>query len=132
MNRLDGTGTHCFRVDDQLVVDNLIGINSVVCDGGAANQVRGVATAAAAITAGSNVNLNFTITLTDTVVNGTGETAVTAFDASTRSSFFPTRTYIGAVQNAAGLDPFRGWTCNSTVFNFGGTGTACTTLPVYS
>ncbi len=133
MNRLDGTGTHCVRVDEQLTVDNLIGFNSVVCDGGASNQVRGVATAAAAITAGSNVNLNFTITLVDTVVNGTGETGVTAFDATPRSSFFaPARTFIGAVQNAAGLDTFRGWTCNSAVFSFGGTGTACTTLPVFS
>lgn len=133
MNRLDGTGTHCVRVDEQLTVDNLIGFNSVVCDGGAANQVRGVATAAAAVTAGSNVNLNFTITLTDTVVNGTGETGVTAFDATPRSSFFaPARTFIGAVQNTAGLATFQGWTCNSAVFSFGGTGTACTTLPIFS
>lgn len=139
MNRLDGTGTHCFRVDEQVTVDNLIGVNSVVCDGGADRQVRGGAAGSTletnarnAITGGSNVNLNFTITLVDTVVNGTGENGVTAFDASTRSPFFPTRTFIGAVQNAAGLDPFRGWTCNSTVFNFGGTGTACTTLPVFS
>jgi hypothetical protein len=132
MNRIDGTGTHCFRFDEQVTVDNLIGINSVVCDGGTAQQVRGVATAAAAVSGGSNVNLNFTITLVDTVVNGAGENGVTAFDASSRSSFFPTRTFIGAVQNAAGLDAFRGWTCNSAVFSFGGTGTACTTLPVFS
>ena len=58
---------------------------------------------------------------------------MTAFDATPRSSFFaPARTFIGAVQNAAGLDAFRGWTCNSAVFSFGGTGTACTTLPVFS
>jgi hypothetical protein len=137
MDRLEGTGTHCFRVDDQLVIDNLVGINSVVCDGGTAQQIRATGTvltnATTAFTAtGSNNNLSFTITLTDTVVNGTGETGVTVFNASTRSSFFPTRTFIGAVQNAAGLDAYRGWTCNSSVFNFGGTGTACTTLPVFS
>jgi hypothetical protein len=144
MNKLDGTGTFCFRVDEDETVAALIGVNAVVCDGGAANQARGDRGTAAnsttdtealtAVTAGvsTNVNLNFTITLTDTVVNGTGETAITAFNASGRSSFFPVRTFIGAVQNTAGLDAFRGWTCNSTVYNFGGTGTACTTLPVFS
>lgn len=137
MNRFDGTGTHCFRVDEQITVDNIIGFDSVVCDGGTTQQVRGgnatIATnALAAITGGTNVNLNFTITLVDTVVNGANENGVTAFDASGRSSFFPTRSFIGVANDGAALDAFRGWTCNSTVYNFGGTGTACTTLPVFS
>lgn len=141
MNKLDGTGTFCFRIDEDETIAALVGVNSVVCDGGADRQARGDrgtaansttdAEALAAVTAGTNENLNFTITLTDTIVNGTGETAVPAFNASSLSSFFPARTYIGAIQNTTGLDTFRGWTCNSSILSFGGTGSACTTLPVY-
>lgn len=134
----------CIRIDEQETLDALIGVNSVVCDGGTAFQARGDrATAAnattdaevlAAVTTGvsTNVNLAFTITLTGGVVNGANETGVTVFNANGRSSFFPTRTFVGAVQNAAGLATFRNWTCNSSTVDFGSTGGACTSLPVIS
>ena len=75
-----------------------------------------------------------TITLTGTVINGTGENGVTAFDATGRSNFFaPARSFIGAAQNQTGFEAaFRGWTCNSSVLDFGSATGACTTLPVYS
>jgi hypothetical protein len=144
MNKFDGTGTFCFRFDEQETLDSLIGINSVVCDGGADRGARGDrgtaannttdAEALAAVTAGTNVNLAFTITLTGGVVNGANETGVTAFDATARSMFFaPARTFVGAVQNSAGLTTtFRNWTCNSSTLDFGSSTGACTTLPVFS
>lgn len=143
MDKIDGTATFCFRIDEQETLDALIGINSVVCDGGTDRQARGDrssgtnattdAEVLAAVTAGTNVNLAFTITLTGTVINGTGENGVPAFAASGRSSFFQDRTYIGAVQNQAGLEStFRNWTCNSSILDFGSATGACTSLPVYS
>ncbi len=114
MDKIDGDATFCFRFDEQETLDALIGINSVVCDGGTNRQARGDrgssanattdAEALAAVTAGSNVNLAFTITLTGTVINGTGEAGVTPFAASGRSTFFPDRTYVGAMENAAQLN----------------------------
>ena len=144
MDKIDGDATFCFRIDEQETLDALIGINSVVCDGGTNRQARGDRGSGAnnttdaevltAVTAGTNVNLAFTITLTSGVINGTGETGVTAFDATGRSSFFaPARTFVGAVQNQAAFEStFRGWTCNSSILNFGSATGACTTLPVYS
>jgi hypothetical protein len=143
MNKIDGTTTFCFRLDEQETIDALIGVNSVVCDGGAANQARGDrstaannttdAEALAAVTTGVSTgnNLNFTITLTGGIVNGANETAVAPFAASGRSSFFPNRTFIGAIQNAAALATFRNWTCNSSIQDFASSTGACTSLPVY-
>lgn len=78
---------------------------------------------------GSNNNNDaFTPTLASLFVNGTNETGVTAFDASTLSPYFTRTTYISAVQN--GSDTwYAGWTCNSATANFGSTSTACTSLP---
>ena len=79
--------------------------------------------------AGSNNNDAFTPTLSSLFINGTNETGVTAFDASTLSSFFDTTDYIGAVKDSAD-DWYAGWTCNSTAANFGtGNSGACTSLP---
>ncbi len=144
IDKINGTTTFCFRIDESETLAALIGVNSVVCDGGAANGARGDrgsganattdAAVLAAITAAANtnVNLNFTITLTGGVVNGANETGVTAFDATARSSFFPVRTFIGAVQNAAGLATFRNWTCNSGTLDFGSSLGACTSLPIFT
>jgi hypothetical protein len=78
---------------------------------------------------GSNNNNDaFTPTLATLFVNGSNETAVPAFDASTLSSYFTKTTYIGAVQNGADTW-YAGWTCNSGTANFGSTSTACTSLP---
>ena len=83
-------------------------------------------------TAGTNNNSAFTATLTNLFVNGTNETAVPAFDASTLSSFFDATTYIGAVRDANDTW-YQGWTCNSATLNFGTDNTGqCTSLPVYS
>ena len=78
---------------------------------------------------GSNNNNDaFTPTLATLFVNGSNETGVTAFDATTLSSFFTRTTYIAAVQNGADTW-YAGWTCNSATANFGSTSTACTSLP---
>ncbi len=80
---------------------------------------------------GSGANNNndaFTPTLATLFVNGSNETGVTAFDASTLSSYFTKTTYIAAVQNGADTW-YAGWTCNSGTANFGSTSTACTSLP---
>jgi hypothetical protein len=80
--------------------------------------------------AGSNGNSDtFTSTLTGVFINGANENGVAAFDASTLSSFFTTKTYIGAVQNSTDTS-FAGWTCNSAIANFGSTSSACTSLPI--
>lgn len=79
--------------------------------------------------AGSNNNtVSLTSTLTGVFINGANETAVTAFDASTVSSFFDATTYIGAVRNASDTW-YAGWTCNSATANFGSTSTDCSSLP---
>ncbi len=144
IDKIDGTASFCFRIDEQETLDALLGIDSVVCDGGADRQARGDrgsganattdAEVLAGVTAGTNTNLNFTITLTGTVVNGAGETGVTPFAASGRSSFFaPDRTFIGAIQNDAALSTiFGNWTCNSATLNFNSATGACTGLPVFS
>ena len=76
----------------------------------------------------NNNNSAFTPTLTGTFINGTGETAVTAFNAATLDAFFETKTYVGAVQNGADTW-YTGWTCNSATANFGTGSSACTSLP---
>ncbi|MCJ2185574.1 hypothetical protein [Novosphingobium beihaiensis] len=79
---------------------------------------------------GSGANGNddsFTSTLTDAFVNGTNESGVSPFDASTLDSFFDTTDYIGAVKNAADTW-YQGWTCDSSIAEFG-SGEACTALP---
>ncbi len=128
---------HCFQIDEPSTLAALIGVDSVVgnCpDGNIARGGAGVSNdqALAAVNAGTNNNFAFTITLTNNVVNGAGETGRTAFNANTRSTFFPTRAFIGAIQNDAALTSiFGNWTCNSSIQNFGSTNGNCTSLPVY-
>ena len=81
--------------------------------------------------AGRNNNASFTSTLTNLFVNGANETAATAFDASTlndSTNFLVRTNYVGAVSGADDTW-YQNWTCNSATANFGGSGTACTTLP---
>ncbi len=137
-NGVINAGTnHCFQIDEPTTLAALIGVDSVVGDCPAVDPIRGGggnsnADVAAAINAGTNNNFAFAITLTNNVVNGAGETGRTAFNANGRSSFFPTGTYIGAIQNAAALTTiFGNWTCNSSIQNFGSATGACTSLPVY-
>ena len=78
---------------------------------------------------GSNTDANFTSTLTSLFINGSGENAVTPFNASTISSFFDNTAYIGAVRDS-GDTWYTGWTCNSAAANLGSSNKACTTSPV--
>jgi len=138
-NGVINAGTnHCFQIDEPATLAAIIGVDSVVGDCPAVDPIRGGAgntnaDVATRINGGTNNNFAFTITLTNNVVNGAGETARTAFNANTRSTFFPTRTFIGAIQNAAALtSTFGNWTCNSATQNFSSTTGACTSLPVFS
>ncbi len=129
---------HCFQIDEPATLAAIIGVDSVVGNCPATDPVRGGAgvtnaDAAARINGGTNNNLAFTITLINNVVNGDGENGRTPFAANGRSSFFPTRTYIGGIQNAAQLTSlFQSWTCNSAVQNFNSPLGNCTSLPVYN
>lgn len=128
---------HCFQIDEPATLAAIIGVDSVVGDCPATDPIRGGAgntnaDVAARINGGTNNNLAFTITLTNGVVNGASETGRTPFAASGRSSFFPNRTFIGAIQNAAALTSiFGNWTCNSSIQNFNSATGNCTGLPVY-
>ncbi len=138
-NGVFNAGTnHCFQIDEAPTLAAIIGVDSVVGDCPAVDPIRGGggntnADVATRINGGTNNNFAFAITLTNGVVNGAGETGRTAFNANTRSTFFPTRTFIGAIQNAAALtSTFGNWTCNSATQNFSSTNGACTSLPVFS
>ncbi|MCX7864286.1 MAG: hypothetical protein N2423_04500 [Novosphingobium sp.] len=77
----------------------------------------------------NNNNDSFSPTLTALFINGANENGVTAFDAKTLSTFFDTTTYIGAVRDSADTW-YTGWTCNSSIANFGtGNSGLCTALP---
>jgi len=134
---INAGANHCFQIDEPATLAAIIGVDSVVGDCPATDPIRGGAgnsnaDVAARINGGTNNNFAFTITLTNNVVNGAGETGRTAFNATARSSYFPARTYIGAIQNAAALtSTFGNWTCNSSIQNFNSATGACTSLPVY-
>jgi hypothetical protein len=63
-----------------------------------------------AVDADVNNSTNVASTLTSTFINGTAESAVTALDPNTVSSFFDTVDYIGAVENAQDTW-WQGWSC---------------------
>ena len=137
-NGVINAGTnHCFQIDEPTTLAAIIGVDSVVGDCPATDPIRGGggntnADVATRINQGTNNNFAFAITLTNNVVNGAGETGRTAFNASTRAAFFPTRTFVGAIQNAAALTSiFGNWTCNSSIQNFNSATGNCTGLPVY-
>ena len=71
---------------------------------------------------------NFTPTLSSLFINGSNESGVPAFNASTLSSFFDATSYIGAVKNSSDTW-YAGWTCNSAAANFGSGSGLCTSLP---
>lgn len=80
---------------------------------------------------GSNNNASFASTLTNLFVNGVNEAAAAVFDAlslNDASNFFVRTNYVGAVSGASDTW-YQNWTCNSATATFGGSGTACTTLP---
>ncbi|WP_108788289.1 hypothetical protein [Erythrobacter sp. Alg231-14] len=122
----------CIRIDEQITLDAIVGIDSVVCDG-VTRPVRGSgpsdADVQAVVDAGTNNNLMAMLTLTSSFVNGANENAVTAFDATARSTFFSNIGFIGAEDDAI-ADNFGDWTCNSSILDFGSASGACTSLPV--
>lgn len=124
----------CIRIDEQITLNAIIGFNSIVCDG-ANRPVRGSsgvsdAEVQAVVDAGTNNNMLFALSLTNTLVNGANENGVPVFDATARSSFFSTSTFIGAEDDNI-ADNFGDWTCNSSIMDFGSATGACTSLPVY-
>ncbi|GMN02951.1 hypothetical protein [Erythrobacter sp. MTPC3] len=126
---LDSADDVCIRIDEQITLNAIIGFDSVLCDG-VNRPVRGSsgvtdAEVQAVVDAGTNNNLVGTLTLTDTFINGSNETAVATFDATALSSFFTARTAIGVT------DVFGDWTCNSSIIDFGSATGDCTSLPVY-
>lgn len=76
----------------------------------------------------NNNNAGLTSTLASLYINGANETAVTAFDVTTLSSFFSAAPYVGAVRDSSDTW-YAGWTCNSAAANFGTTSQTCTLLP---
>ncbi|MBD2841138.1 hypothetical protein [Erythrobacter rubeus] len=124
----------CIRIDEQITLDAIIGFDSIVCDG-VTRPVRGDAGVSdpevqAEVDAGTNNDLTFMLSLTNTFVNGANENGHPVFDATARSSFFTTSTFIGAEDDNV-ADNFGDWTCNSSIMDFGSATGACTSLPVY-
>ena len=115
--------------------------NSVALD--CATDFRGgdgatTAQVEARFNAGTGNNANFTNSLTRLTgvttgapfINGANENGFTPiFDAAGVSSFFSTRTYIGAVTSEA-MNWAEGWTCNSAVVTLGTSNSgSCNSLP---
>jgi hypothetical protein len=129
-------GGLCFRVDEAGTQSNIIGLNSLVGNCSATRPVRGSGnnqTTDDALLAlfDANSDLDFTLTLTSTFVNGANENGVTAFggaDLTARSSFFTDTGFIGAEDDNL-ADNFGDWTCNSSIADFGSANGACTSLP---
>ncbi|WP_300974993.1 hypothetical protein [Sphingomonas sp. LHG3406-1] len=92
-----------------------------------------------ALNAAGNTNNNtaFTSTLTSLFVNGTAETAATAYNATLLNSFFVSApyvagnftqtSYVGAVRDANDTW-YRSWTCDSGYASFG-SNASCNTVP---
>jgi hypothetical protein len=93
-----------------------------------ANSVTEAAVASIFGSGTNNNNSAYTPTLTSLFINGANETAVTAFNATTLSSFFENLNFVGAVRDAADTW-YAGWTCNSATASFGSTSGACTAIP---
>ncbi len=130
----DSADDSCIRIDEQITLNATIGFDSIVCDG-VNRPVRGSAGVSdgevqAVVDGGTNNNLLATLTLNNTLVNGSFENSVPVFDATARSSFFTTSLVIGAVENDITAE-FGDWTCNSSIMDFGSATGACTSLPVY-
>lgn len=128
----------CLRIDEAPTLAALIRVDTVV---GACSRTNRPTQGSQGVTdqqvldrinAGTRNNLAFTITLTNNVVNGAGEAGVQSVNANAISTFFPSRTFVGAIENAAALTGlFGSWTCNSTIQNFNSPLGNCTSLPTF-
>jgi len=118
VNGVVSYGQACFRWQDS-AGDGVTGYTAGVdpsfdsvlfdCEGGIDTDNSDGDTAADAIAAGSNNSTDVADTLAG-FVNGTAESAVTAFDATTLSSFFEPVDYIGAVRDDEDTW-WSGWSC---------------------
>ncbi|MET0180058.1 MAG: hypothetical protein ABW194_06185, partial [Novosphingobium sp.] len=125
-------GNECLRLNGSGAAPVTLTARSVVLQCNATKFLgSGSLTAAQVATAfGTGTNANndaFSPTLASLFINGSAETAVTAFNPTALSSFFDATTWIGAVRNAQDTW-FAGWTCNSATANLSGA-SACTSLP---
>ncbi len=133
--RISRTQTASATVDAAIDEAGAPVFRSVVMQCGTTKYIgsNGVTATEVAAIFGSGTNNNndaFTPTLASTFINGTNESAVTATDPQTLSSFFDITTWIGAVRNTSDTW-FAGWTCNMSYLNFGtGNSGSCTSLPV--
>lgn len=83
----------------------------------------------AIFTAGSTANsFNYAPTLTNFILPGAKEEALTAVDPSTIDPSFNPSSYVGAVQGASD-NWYRGWTCNSDTITLSTTNGRCTAIP---
>ena len=110
----------------EAVLEGRLAGDIVAC--GASGYTVTDAQVAALLTNGTNNNFAFTPTLASLYINGSAETAVPAFNASTLNAFFMATSYIGAVRDANDTW-YAGWTCNSATANFGAASGSCTSLP---
>jgi len=123
----------CMRMNGSGTTPATLTVQSVVMQCGSTKYLGSGSYTASQVQTffGSGANNNndaFTPTLASLFINGSNESGVTAFNASTLSSFFDSKTYIGAVQNSSDTW-YAGWTCNSGTVNFGSSSTLCTSLP---
>ncbi len=119
LNGVVNYGAECFRFETS-AGDSVAGytegadpkFSSVLfdCTGGLATAASDTAAAQGAVAADANNSTNVADTLTNVFVNGTAESAVTAVDPATVSSFFDSVDYIGAVENAQDTW-WQGWSC---------------------
>ncbi len=73
-------------------------------------------------------NANYAPTLTNFILPGAKEEALTAVDPSTIDPSFEAARYVGAVQGTSD-SWYRGWTCNSATITLSTTNGACTAIP---
>ena len=111
--------TECFRWEDSAgngVAGYQDGVdpafNSVLfdCAGGVETASSDAGAAAASIAAGTNNSTGTASTLINTFINGSAESAVTAFDVTGLSGDLEPVDYIGAVENATDTW-WQGWSC---------------------
>lgn len=122
--RMNGSGTTVATLTARSVVMQCNSTKYIGTGSLTASQVQ------SAFGSGSNGNNDaFTPTLTSLFINGANETGVAAFNATGISSFFESKSYIGAVKDSSD-NWYAGWVCNTDQVNFGSSSTgACTSLP---
>ncbi len=125
----------CLRIDETVTMDQDPFFASVVADCDASAPFNGgsgvTATEVQTLFDGSaDTDSAFTISLMSSFINGSSESAWTAYDPTALSSYFDATDYIGAVADSSDTW-YEGWTCDSATLSFGNNTGDCTALPVY-